>query len=114
MAYIHKAEENKYYQENNTKKYQKNTKKIQKIQRNTKNTNNTHAGTKRKRNGINMDKDITTTQRETIIFVGYFCIASFIHFDVFQSFDFILYDIILLNVLIVGHDMLPKYVSLNV
>ena len=58
MTYIHKAEENKYYQENNTKKYKKKKQKYKKIQKNTKNTNNTHAGTKRKRKGINMVKDI--------------------------------------------------------
>ena len=40
---------------------------------------------------------------------GIFTQTSFINFDVFKSFDFILHDIILLNLLIVGHDMLPKY-----
>ena len=41
-------------------------------------------------------------------------IASFIIVDVFKSFDLILYDMILLNLLIVGNDMLPNYLSLNV
>jgi len=40
--------------------------------------------------------------------------ASFIHFDVFKSFDLILHDIIVLNLLIVVHKMLPKYLYLNV
>ena len=39
------------------KKIQKNTKIYKKIQENT-HTKNTHAGTKRKRNDINVDKDI--------------------------------------------------------
>jgi len=41
-------------------------------------------------------------------------IASFIIVDVFKSFDFILHDIILLNLLIVDHGMLPTYLSINV
>ena len=54
---------------------------------------------------------------KTVIFEGYFYKKkkdSFIYVDVFKSFDLILYDMILLNLLIVGHDMLPKYLSLNV
>ena len=42
---------------------------------------------------------------------GYFYTktSSFINVDVFNRFDFILHDIILLHLLIVGHDMLPTY-----
>jgi len=39
---------------------------------------------------------------------------TFITVDVFKSFYLILHDIILLKLLFVGHDMLPKYLSLNV
>jgi len=59
-------------------------------------------------------KDITTKQSDTVICVGYFYAKTFLNVDVFKSFDFILHDIILLNVLIVGDGMLTKYLSLNV
>ena len=45
----------------------------------------------------------TTKQSETVIFEGYL-----------YAKHLILYDIILLYSSIVGHDMLPKYLSLNV
>ena len=45
----------------------------------------------------------TTKQSETVIFEGYL-----------YAKHLILYDIILLYLSIVGHDMLPKYLSLNV
>ena len=84
--------------------------------KNTKNNyKNKHTGTQRKKKKKKMTSIWTKIYNHKTNWNRYMGglilsknIFSFINVDVFKSFDLLLHDIILLNVSIVGHAMLPK------